>query len=296
MFILTNCETVQRRLMRESGRAATIAVTISVVVAICALCLAASLSSLRGTSTDYVPTATSSVPESEKLRELVERLANRQSIADAQVTSPVVDAGVLTVIGTPWNDSIRRVFAGRVYNVVTNFGTFNVPRRADVQSVFVRARDGNDIVNVAALPVQTTADVYAGAGNDRITGGRGHDVLVGDDDNDTITGGAGDDPIIGGAGRDRLVCSAGSDVLLAGILDLFEEDLCTKLDPREMLDIWRSAATPDDRLDAVQSLFDRILDDGEIDLLTGSAGADAFIRGDQDRMVDLTPDDLTLTV
>lgn len=90
--------------------------------------------------------------------------------------------------------------------------------------------------------------------------------------------------------------SAGSDVLLAGILDLFDEDLCTKLDPRGVLDIWRFATTPDDRLDAVQSLFDRVLEDGEIDLLTGSAGADAFIRGDLDRMVDPTREDLIVVL
>lgn len=202
--------------------------------------------------------------------------------------------GVLTVIGTPGNDSIRLVSAGRGYNVVTNFGTFNIARRTDVRTVFVRAGAGNDAVNLAALPVQATATVFAGAGNDRITGGRGHDVLFGDRGNDTATGGAGHDLIVGGAGRDRLVGSAGNDLLIADLLDLHDEDLCGYLDPRDILESWLSATTTEVRLDTLQSLIDRMLDDGELDLLTGSAGADAFLRGDRDRVVDSTPDDLVV--
>jgi hypothetical protein len=52
--------------------------------------------------------------------------------------------------------------------------------------------------------------------------------------------------------------------------------------------------TPDDRLDAVQPLVDRMLDDGSLDMLTGAAGTDLFVLSGLDRIIDASRDDLTI--
>ena len=147
-------------------------------------------------------------------------------------------------------------------------------------------------MNLSALGPNQTADVYAGAGNDQVTGGAGHDILLGAAGNDTLTGGAGDDLLIGGSDADRLVGSAGSDVLIAGILD----DPCRDLDLRGALDSWRAAATVAMKRAAVKPLIGMILDDGTAGMLTGSAGADLFAASRLDRIIDLAAEDMAVRI
>ena len=200
--------------------------------------------------------------------------------------------GVLTVIGTPDDDSIRVLRSGKGYNVVTTFGTFSVPNRASLTRVLVRARGGNDTVNLSALQPSQAAEVYGGAGNDSITGGAAHDILLGGLGNDTLTGGNGDDLLIAGAGSDRLVGSNGNDMLIAGILN----DPCRELDLRGVLDAWRSASSSASRLAAARPLIDLLLDDGAFDMLTGAAGVDLFAVSKLDRIIDLAAQDLVVRI
>ena len=200
--------------------------------------------------------------------------------------------GVLTVIGTPGNDSIRLLRAGRGYNVVTNFGTFNVPIRSSLVSMVVRGRDGNDTIDVASLSPSQFAEIRGDGGNERITGGAGHDILLGDAGNDILTGGSGDDLLIGGIGSDRLVGSAGSDLLLGGIVF----DPCRDLDLREVFGDWRAGTTPGDKLAAAQPLIDIVLDDRTFEMLTGGTGIDLFALHRLDRIIDRTAVDITVTL
>ena len=60
--------------------------------------------------------------------------------------------------------------------------------------------------------------VYAGAGNDQLTGGAGSDIFNGGDGNDSLNGGAGADTLRGGAGDDTYTVDNASDIIseLAG--------------------------------------------------------------------------------
>jgi Ca2+-binding RTX toxin-like protein len=88
------------------------------------------------------------------------------------------------------------------------------------------------------------------AGNDTISGLDGLDVLSGLAGNDSIDGGLGDDLLTGGVGNDTLIGNSGNDTLI-GI---------------------------DTTLGATS------FGAGEIDRLSGSAGADRFILGDATRI------------
>jgi Ca2+-binding RTX toxin-like protein len=188
--------------------------------------------------------------------------------------------------------SIRLVRVGRGYDIVTNFGTYKIADRTALKGVVVRARAGNDVVNLSPLDPDKTADVFGRAGNDNIRGGAAADILRGGLGNDTLTGGTGDDLLIGGDGSDRLVGSAGSDLLLAGIVD----DLCRELDLRGLLDVWRAAKTRNDKAAAAELWRDYVSDDGIFDLLTGAVGADAFFASPLDRIVDRKAEDIVVPV
>jgi VCBS repeat-containing protein len=84
------------------------------------------------------------------------------------------------------------------------------------------ANGGSDVIDGSG--VSTGVTVYAGGGNDTITGGVGNDVLVGQGGIDSYQGGAGNDiiyadsddlVILGGDGTDSVVMVAGSTANLA---------------------------------------------------------------------------------
>lgn len=61
--------------------------------------------------------------------------------------------------------------------------------------------------------------VFAGMGNDRLTGMDNADILYGQDGNDTLRSGAGNDFLDGGADNDRLEAGDGDDTLIGGTGD-----------------------------------------------------------------------------
>jgi Ca2+-binding RTX toxin-like protein len=115
------------------------------------------------------------------------------------------------------NSGVTMVDAsGITTNVVFNADTSASTSAADmtikgfaigVNNIF--AGLGND-----TLTGGTNADtIFGGAGNDTIDGGAGADVLDGQAGNDTIKGGAGADVIASGTGRDVITGGGGNDVI-----------------------------------------------------------------------------------
>lgn len=86
--------------------------------------------------------------------------------------------------------------------------------------------DNNDAI--LGAPGSNDDEVYAGAGNDTVTGLLGNDFLYGGDGNDSLSGGvgndymqgdAGNDAVLGGDGNDLLRGDAGNDVVDGGAGD-----------------------------------------------------------------------------
>jgi Ca2+-binding RTX toxin-like protein len=107
--------------------------------------------------------------------------------------------------------------------------------------------------------------LYGGPGNDRLKGGGARNILIGCEGIDVLTAGNFGDLMVGGDGADRIVGGNGNDILVAGILvDEFDNE--------------------DDQYDDLVSILNagtippplHVLDDGEVDKLTGGAGMDTY--------------------
>jgi Ca2+-binding RTX toxin-like protein len=83
-----------------------------------------------------------------------------------------------------------------------------------VQRIIVRASDRDDLVRIFG-EASRPAYVYAGAGDDTVTGTEAGDGLNGDGGDDRIDGRGGDDRLVGGTGSNVLRGSAGDDELFA---------------------------------------------------------------------------------
>jgi Ca2+-binding RTX toxin-like protein len=138
----------------------------------------------------------------------------------APATTPATVAnGVLTVLGTPRPDSVTVDFSAtdpvgvEVDGVRQGFGL------GTVRSVSVVLGSGDDTFRVlsggsAATDLPLT--VFAGTGDDAVTGGAGVDAISGDDGNDRLLGGAGNDVLVGGRGDDFVNGQVGTDTELLG--------------------------------------------------------------------------------
>jgi Ca2+-binding RTX toxin-like protein len=200
-------------------------------------------------------------------------------------------ATALFVGGTPANDRIVVVPSRQGLAVRINgkpVGTFPLAGR-----VVVYGHEGNDNIQVAG-GVKVPAWLYGNDGNDRLKGGGGAAVLLGGDGADRLVGGRARDLLIGGAGADRLISGAADDLLIAGLTahDDAEPALCA---------IQHEWARPDlAYADRVANLQDgtghngsvvldatTIIDDADVDRLTGSAGLDWFLlEPGRDRVTD----------
>jgi acid phosphatase len=79
----------------------------------------------------------------------------------------------------------------------------------------IYGQGGDDKINVAS-DVTTPAYIFAGAGDNKITGGGGQTVIVGGSGDNILTGGSGPSIIIAGAGHDHLKTGSGAALLIAG--------------------------------------------------------------------------------
>jgi hypothetical protein len=123
--------------------------------------------------------------------------------------------GELIVVGTDGGDVLNVVRAGTDLVVWANgqsLGQFTIP----TAGIVMDARGGNDLVLVGSS-VHSNAEIYAGAGNDLITGGSGDDRIYGEDGSDILLGMKGNDLLDGGDGNDLLYGGIGNDVLRGGL-------------------------------------------------------------------------------
>src|SRR5207253_1484188 len=87
--------------------------------------------------------------------------------------------------------------------------TFGPP----IDRIIVYGQAGDDDIEVAG-GVDQAAELYGGAGNDRLKGGSGITLLDGGEGDDELIGGPGRGLLIGGLGRDLLRGQAGDDILI----------------------------------------------------------------------------------
>ncbi|NUQ63575.1 MAG: hypothetical protein HUU20_13955 [Pirellulales bacterium] len=199
------------------------------------------------------------------------------------------DLRTLVVTGT-WKDETivfrpglaTAAVEAAVYGVPT--GTFRPTGR-----LVAFGEDGADDIQVGGA-ILLSAWLYGGAGHDRLKGGAGHDVLLGGADDDLMVGGSGRDLLIGGFGADRIVGNADDDILIAGRTS--HDTNPAALDA--IMDEWTRTgadATYEQRIALALALLNSgtVWSDGDVDILTGSAGLDWFWfdEPDRDRATDL---------
>ena len=195
----------------------------------------------------------------------------------------------LVVGGTTGDDTI-------VFTPQGNDGDIQVIINGVSQGVFhptgliiAYGQSGDDDIQVAGS-INSRAWLYGDAGNDRIKGSAGNSILLGGDGDDQLNGGGGRSILIGGRGEDRLVGGSGDDILIGGFtsFDSNPAFLCS------MMDGWD--AVPDTysiRVARIRAWLllnsNTIVDDGEVDRLTGSSGLDWFFAGVGDVVTDQKP-------
>ena len=117
-------------------------------------------------------------------------------------------------------------------------------------------------------------------GNDILLGGAGEDILFGGDGDDFLTGGSGDDLLIGGEGADRLDGGCDDDVLVAGDTNAAS---CIWTDPQKLRSFVAAWSTKGSRASILRG---GSIGDSSQDVLIGGLGADWFLVGREDRVID----------
>ncbi len=124
-------------------------------------------------------------------------------------------AGNLSVFGDALTNTvtISRNAAGTILvnggAVKITGGTATVANTKLIQAFGL---SGDDIITIdESNGPMPAANLFGGAGNDRLTGGSGNDMLFGQAGNDTLLGKGGNDFLFGGADNDTLTGGAGDD-------------------------------------------------------------------------------------
>src|SRR5262249_1572723 len=129
------------------------------------------------------------------------------SIGSAYVQPDADNLGKFTLVvqGTEGSDHINITQdSGEVHVQITGPGVnFDKLFPQSISRIEIYGQGGNDKITVAP-DVTTAAYIFAGNGNDKITGGGGQTVIVGGSGNSTLIGGAGPSIIIGGSGHEKL--------------------------------------------------------------------------------------------
>jgi Ca2+-binding RTX toxin-like protein len=205
------------------------------------------------------------------------------------------------------------------YDVNIN-GTHQFYAVATTKSITIDTDGGNDVIT-ADSNVTVELIVFAGDGNDKITGGGGRNLLFGQAGNDLINGGSKGDAVSGGSGQDSTNGNDGNDIVIGGAnLDDLSggngEDILipgtTSYDGditalRALLDEWTSAHTNPVRITNIRNgtglnspFYFRgtganktVFDDGSKDKLTGGNGRDWFFRNKNGPNPDVLTDGLS---
>jgi hypothetical protein len=189
--------------------------------------------------------------------------------ASASRTAPAVIGGVgvlagqLQIIGTDQADhvTVNRTGNGvyKVHDDFLNSGEVDVPAAGITSILAVLCAGDDQFTTAGSIDVLTIVD--GGEGNDSLDGPNGGGILIGGPGNDQLNGGWARDLLIGGDGADRIVANKGDDLIVAGTT-LFDSNY---------------AALPAVRTGAIPLNDTNTFDDGDLDVLTGSAGVDTFL-------------------
>jgi uncharacterized delta-60 repeat protein len=228
---------------------------------------------------------------------------------------PVNGGNMLVVAGlntSPAGNKIQiKSAAGGIQAVVDGFTSAVF---ANVNRVVIYGNEGDDDIQVLA-PVK--AEIYGGAGNDKIKGNTGNDILIGEEGDDLITGGAGRDLLVGGEASDKLIGDSEDDILIGGIYtDVTFVDV-RRFAASAIMAEWCSANSYAVRVDNLRfgtganngvvlagydtasqnGGFQTILDDQAQDKLTGNTGQDWFFANVDgpvaDKITDLLSSEFT---
>jgi hypothetical protein len=147
-------------------------------------------------------------------------------IAPANATpgtaSATVSDGVLTVIGSNHADSVAVDFSNADAIGIELDGVRQSFGRGALTRVSVFLGSGDDSFRTFSGGSATTdlpLTVFAGTGEDSVTGGAGTDTISGDDGDDRLLGGSGNDLLFGGRGSDFVNGQIGTDTEVLGLGD-----------------------------------------------------------------------------
>ncbi len=118
--------------------------------------------------------------------------------------------------------------------------------------------------------------ILGNVGEDTLLGGLGNDLLIGNQDDNILYGGDGEDSLVGDAGDDDLEGDAGNDTLSGGVGD----DLLSGSQGNDIL-------SGDDGFDTLSGgdQNDQLSGDAGDDLLSGDNGSDSLFGGDGDDLL-----------
>jgi Ca2+-binding RTX toxin-like protein len=142
--------------------------------------------------------------------------------------------------------------------------------------IIMMGQSGNDLVSTQAVPSRPVM-LYGNVGNDRVVGGNAGGILLGNLGDDTLVGGNGRDLLIGGAGADMLVGLNAGDILISTATIYDTNTVPNRQALCEILHTWQQGSRMSALLNAVS-----VLDDVEVDVLTGGFGVDWFIKDAND--------------
>jgi hypothetical protein len=129
--------------------------------------------------------------------------------------------GRLDIVGTTANDTIAIGtvdVAGVGYVVVNGNAVGTGVRASDVTQIVADLKAGDDTMDLSTLDMAVYSGltdgaitIFAGDGNDMLTGSSLGDVIYGEGGDDLILGGASDDHLYGGDGQDSIWGNEGND-------------------------------------------------------------------------------------
>jgi len=198
-------------------------------------------------------------------------ISDLQQVPDVARSSAAAVPSVLNgIFGTPNADDITGTAQADAINGLQGNDTI---RGANGNDIIV-GNLGDDVISGDHVPSQTTVS------NDTIYGGAGNDKLFGRIGQDNILGGTGNDQLFGGSGLDRLIGGSGDDQLFGGIVP-GDASFNPNPDGRDLL----VGGAGSDFLDGgagndyINGSNNDAKGAGELDLLTGGSGRDAFVLG-----------------
>jgi Ca2+-binding RTX toxin-like protein len=133
-----------------------------------------------------------------------------ESLESRRLFSFTLAGGVLTVTGTGGNDIIRVLQQDATTLRLEDNGIVTTFTDTAVSQIRMAGLAGNDRLQVLP-PVNESATLSGGDGNDSMSGGDGNDSFTGGAGIDTMSGNGGNDTFDGGTGADSHFGGAGTD-------------------------------------------------------------------------------------